>query len=109
MAVALTKSELLDLALEGPFPQISNADPPPQEVDNSILGFIKTQGKVKDGEVTWPIVIAMHQTGTNGPQDGTRLVLVKAGFKVDSQEGINAIEHIRRTIPAGAAEYTVLK
>ena len=91
----------LELARSGALDEISNSP-------GAVGGFIRGRGLVREGEhnVNRPLLFVVYQTGTLGPQNGFRLVLVHEGF--DLEEGVEDIEVAASRIGQATLDMVVL-
>lgn len=98
--VRMESALLKELACAGVLDEISNAE------DGEAIGrYVRDTGAVGGGDQTKrSVLFLVYQTGREGPQNGFRLALVKAGATAES-----AVQQLKADVPQDAAECVVVK
>ena len=87
------------IALSGALDEISTAS-------GAIARYVNSQGTVRDGATTKPVLFVVYQTEKHGPQNGYRLLLVREGCKPGVVE---ELVQARGSIEAATAESIVVE
>lgn len=89
-----------ELACSGLLDEISNID------DGEAIGrYVRNKGAVDEGNMTRkPVLFVVYQSGREGPQNGFRLALIKAGVTLDA-----VIERLKGEVQQKVAECIVVE